>query len=236
MRHAREELERRAVQLSRLSMELTMAEQRERRRLAERMHDGLQQFLAGARFNLEMVKADIAADRHPHLKNACDLLLQAMDASRDLSAELSPPVLFLRGLPEALEWLARWMKETHGLDVEIQMDEDNHPLDGAIKVLLFQSVRELLFNVKKHAKTNSARVAMTRRDDRTIIVVKDSGTGFDPQKLWRSDIGSDKGFGLFSVRERLVLLEGTVEIESSPDRGTAVTLTVSNSRMHGPGV
>ncbi len=233
---AGEELERRARQLSRLSVELTMAEQRERRRLAERMHDGLQQFLAGARLNLEMVKTKTAADRHPSFKTAYELVLQSMDASRNLSIELSPPVLFMQGLPEALAWLGRWMGKTHGLDVEIQAETDDRPLEEAINVLLFQSVRELLFNVKKHAKTNSARVAMTRRDDRLIIVVEDSGAGFDPQKLWQYDIESDKGFGLFSVRERLVLLNGAFEIESSPDCGTTVTLTVPNSRMHGPGV
>ena len=93
-------------------------------------------------------------------------------------------------------------------------------------MLIFQSVRELLFNVKKHAHTNSARVEMTRREGRISIVVSDAGTGFDPRKLWQSEIESDKGFGLFSVRERLLLLKGTFEIESSPDCGTTATLTV----------
>ncbi len=226
MRHARDELERRAGQLSRLSVELTMSEQRERRRLAERMHDDLQQLLAGARFNLDTVKTDIAADGQPAFQNAYDLVLKSMEASRNLSAELSPPVLFRFGLSEALEWLALWMKKTHALDVEIRSDIEDCPLEEAIKVLMFQSVRELLFNVKKHAKTNSARVAATRRDGRMSIAVGDAGTGFDAKSLWESDIESDKGFGLFSVRERLLLLKGTFEIESSPDCGTTVTLTV----------
>ena len=226
MRTAHKELEHRARQLSKLTVELTMAEQRERRRLAERMHDDLQQLLVGVRFNLEIAEAGIAADRRPHLKNAYDLLLQSIDASRNLSVELSPPVLFLQGLPEALAWLARWMKKTHALDVEIQADVDDCRLDEAIKILIFQSVRELLFNVKKHAETNFARVEMTRREGQLCIVVSDAGTGFDTRKLWQSDSESGIGFGLFSVRERLALLKGTFEIESSPDCGTTATVTV----------
>jgi PAS domain S-box-containing protein len=225
MRQTQDELARRAGQLARLSIELTMVEQRERRRLAEMMHDDLQQFLAGAKLNLDMVTAETPANRQPAFKNANDLILRSLEASRTITAELSPPVLFLQGIPEAFRWLARWMKKTYALDVEIQIDEEDYRVEEVIKVLMFQSVRELLFNVTKHAKTTSARVAMTRRNDRIRIVVSDAGTGFDPQHLWQSDKETDRGFGLFSVRERLVLLKGAFEIESAPDCGTKVTLT-----------
>jgi PAS domain S-box-containing protein len=219
------ELEHRAAQLARLSLELTMAEQRERRRMAEMLHDHLQQLLAGARLNLDIAIAESDADRAPAFKNAYDLILQALEASRTLSAELSPPVLFRQGLPEAFGWLARWMKKTHALDVELQCEEVDCPVEEAIKVLLFQSVRELLFNVKKHARTACARVAMTTEGAMIKVAVSDKGAGFDPHHLDRSDCETDKGFGLFSVRERLVLLKGTFDIESRPDRGTTVTLT-----------
>ncbi|RJQ77494.1 MAG: response regulator [Desulfobacteraceae bacterium] len=225
LQKAQGELERRAAQLARLSLELTMAEQRERRRMAEMMHDHLQQLLAGARLNLDIASAETVADQAPAFKNAYDLILQSMEAARMLSTELSPPVLFRQGLPEAFGWLARWMKKTHALDVEIQIDEEDYPVEEAIKVLLFQSVRELLFNVKKHARTDSARVAMTTEGAMIKVVVSDNGSGFEPQHLEQSDCETDKGFGLFSVRERLVLLKGTFEIESSPDSGTTVTLT-----------
>ncbi|KJS32368.1 MAG: hypothetical protein VR64_07610 [Desulfatitalea sp. BRH_c12] len=225
MQKAQGELAHRAGQLARLSLELTMAEQRERRRLAETMHDHLQQLLAGARLHMDLGIAETAAEQQPAFKNAYDLILQALKATRNLSAELSPPVLFQQGLSEAFGWLARWMKKTHALDVEIEVDEGDYPVEEAVKVLLFQSVRELLFNVKKHAQTNCARVAMTHMDGRIKLVVSDTGTGFDTQTPWRTDAETDKGFGLFSVRERLVLLEGTFDIESSPGGGTTVALT-----------
>jgi PAS domain S-box-containing protein len=225
LQKAQGELEHRAAQLARLSLELTMAEQRERRRMAEMMHDHLQQLLAGARLNLDIAIAESDADRAPAFKNAYDLILQALEASRTLSAELSPPVLFRQGLPEAFGWLARWMKKTHALDVELQCDQADCPVEEAIKVLLFQSVRELLFNVKKHARTDSALVALTTVGAMIKVAVSDKGAGFDPHRLDPSDCETDKGFGLFSVRERLVLLKGTFDIESRPDRGTTVTLT-----------
>jgi PAS domain S-box-containing protein len=211
--------------LARLSKELTIAEQRERRRLAEMMHDHLQQLLAGAKLNLEMVLDETAAEHQQAFKKAYELIVQALLTSRSLSVELSPPVLFLQGLPETMRWLARWMKKTHALDVEMQVDEGDYPIEEAIKVLLFQSVRELLFNIKKHSLTHCAQVTMTRQDAMVKVVIKDSGPGFDPQILWQNDIPSDKGFGLFSVRERLVLSEGTFDIVSSPDGGTTVALT-----------
>ncbi len=79
-----------------------------------------------------------------------------------------------------------------------------------IKVLMFQSVRELLFNVTKHAKTTCARIAMTHQDAEIKIAVSDAGTGFDPQNLLRSEMETDKGLGLFSVRERFMLFKGTI--------------------------
>jgi len=169
--------------------------------------------------------AETAAEQQPAFKNAYDLILQALKASRNLSAELSPPVLFQHGLSEAFKWLARWMKKTHALEVYIHVDEGGYPVEEAVKVLLFQSVRELLFNVKKHAHTSCARVAMSRMDGRIKLVVSDTGTGFDTQTAWQVDAETDKGFGLFSVRERLVLLQGTFDIESSPGCGTTVALT-----------
>lgn len=220
------ELERRTRQLARLTSELTLAEQRERRRLAEVLHDHLQQMLAGARLNLDMLGDEYDLKAAQGFADAYHLVSQAIATARSLSSELSPPVLYLQGLSGALRWLARWMKKTHKMEVAVEADPAADPAREDLKVLLFQTVRELLFNVVKHAGSDAASVEMTRADGRTRIVVRDRGKGFDVQAFWRRRPAEEGGFGLFSIRERLALLGGRFEIAASPNGGTTATVSL----------
>jgi len=220
------ELSRRAEQLSRLTSELTLSEQRERRRLAKILHDHLQQLLVGARMSLESLAWRVADEHRPCVEQVSDLLRESIEASRSLTMELCPPVLFDGGLPQALAWLCRRMKETHGLQVELQADSQAVPGGESMGVLLFEAVRELLFNVVKHAGIDSAQVELSRQDGEYLkVVVSDCGTGFDPKYLWQSADAMVDGFGLFSIRERLSLLGGCFEVTSVPGEGTSVALT-----------
>jgi two-component system, chemotaxis family, CheB/CheR fusion protein len=220
-----QEMERRANQLARLTNELTLAEQRERRRLARILHDHLQQLLAGAKLKLEMLRDEHVETGKSELQSALQMIMESLKASRSLSAELSPPVLYQHGLDKALDWLARWMHETHGLRVDLNLDPAAAPAKEELKILLFESVRELLFNVVKHAQTRSARVDMLCHDNLTRIVIVDTGEGFDPEGLWRGESDEETGFGLINIRERLQLIGGAFEIQSRPGKGTTVILT-----------
>lgn len=220
------ELKQRNKQLVRLTNELTIAEQRERRRLADLLHDHLQQLLAGARLNLDVAIQENHSSQDSALRSAYELVSQALETSRSLSAELSPPVLHLHGLSEAFKWLARWMEKTHQLHIDLKIDSQAEPAGEELKILLFQSVRELLFNVVKHAGTNAARLEMRQQDENIVIVVNDEGKGFDSGRLWRNDRPADKAYGLFNVRERLLLLGGDFEIQSRPGRGTTTRISV----------
>jgi PAS domain S-box-containing protein len=216
-----EKSEAQAGQLRSLAAELNMAEQRERQRLAEVLHDGVQQVLVACRLRVSLLEQN----KDPGVWEACDdlsrLLEQALTLSRGLTAELSPPVLRQEGLVPALEWLARWMEETHHLKVDIQA-EGILPLDQPAKLLLFQSVRELLFNVVKHSRASTAEVQVGRTDGQVRIVVADQGAGFDPDR--NQPVGG--GLGLSSIRERIQFLGGTVAIASAPGQGSRFTLTV----------
>ena len=219
------ELEQRTRQLARLTSELTLTEQRERRRLAEMLHDHLQQILAGARLNLDILGTKLGLQEQQGFKDAYTMISDAIGASRSLASALSPPVLYLQGLSSALQWLARWMEQTHKLKVTVEADPSADPAREDLKVLLFQSVRELLFNVVKHSGSDSARVEMTRHGDRTRIAVSDPGSGFDIQAFWQKRPAIDSGFGLFNIRERLALLGGVFDLEG--DRGSGTTATLS---------
>jgi PAS domain S-box-containing protein len=224
---ANQELENRSKQLRRLSAELANAEQRERKRLANVLHDGLQQYLLAAKLQIGGL---IHPENDPVMNQTAveieRLLGDAVKVSRSLAAELSPPILHDAGLLAGLEWLSRWMSKKHGLKAEIQMEQMDAPvLADDVKVLLFEAVRELLLNVVKHAKTKSARIYLSHENSRHLrITVSDDGVGFDGSTAQVGGI-TPEGFGLFSIHERISLVGGKLEYESSPGNGARFTLT-----------
>jgi len=218
-------LEDRTTQLRALAAELVSAEERERRRLATILHDHLQQLLAGARYGLESLREGAAtSDARGAVGRIDGMLGQCMEVSRSLTAELSPPVLHEAGLAAALEWLGSWYREQHGLTVILDVDESAAIDTGDYRILMFQSVRELLFNVVKHAGVKEARVKAFRgQDGRVRIVVSDEGIGFDPAAAL-ARAGTTVGFGLFRVYERMAMFGGELQMESSPGSGSRFTL------------
>ncbi len=226
LRDANDQLAHRATQLRALAGELTLAEQRERRRMAKVLHDHLQQLLVGAKFRLTVLGRHADPVVQEATREVAQLLDESIRSSRSLTAELSPPILHEGGLIPGLEWLARSMTDKHGLLVDLSYDEDLPPMAEDVKVLLFESVRELLFNAVKHAKVGSAGLNIRTLDEGLLrITVSDAGPGFDSGKLKQAG-EAGAGFGLFSIRERLDLIGGMFEIHSAPGQGSRFMLTV----------
>jgi signal transduction histidine kinase len=213
--------ERRAQQLREMTLELTQAEQRERRRLAQVLHDHLQQLLVAAKMQLGGLLTRVGGEDQATVRGLVDLMNEAVASSRSLTVELSPPVLYEGGLVPALRWLGRRMHEQHNLEVEIDAEQDIETETEDLRVVLFLSVRELLFNVAKHAQTPRAVVRLGRENGRITAEVEDGGPGFDPEAAERATAG---GFGLFSIRERLRALGGDLAIDSAPGRGARMKL------------
>ncbi|MBE0534022.1 MAG: PAS domain S-box protein [Phycisphaerae bacterium] len=225
------ELRRRADQLAHLASQLTLAEQRERNRLATVLHDHLQQLLVAAKFGLDEVSyAASDAEIKKAVGEVRQLLDESIVASRSLTVELSPTILHEAGLAAGLEWLARWMKHKHGLTVQVDTRKDAATDREDIRILLFESVRELLFNVVKHSGTDSAKVTLVRSAEFLEITVSDEGAGFDPDQAEGQEGKMASGLGLFSIRERLELLGGSLQIESAPGRGSRFVLRAPAAR------
>ena len=217
--------EKRAAQLRALALELTNAEQRERMRIAQILHDHLQQLLVGVKINLNLLgKRSDGPDEVQNFQQVNDLLDQSIRATRSLAVELNPPVLYYGGFLTALRWLANWMKDTHDIRVDIEAEEDSEPRAENIRIILFQVVRELLLNVVKHAMVHSASIKVCRdKKGRVKIIVADNGVGFDPENVFSKE-RSQGGFGLFNIRERLDLLGGELQVESAPGKGSRFSL------------
>lgn len=208
-----------------LASQLVLTEQRERRRLADELHDYLAQLLVASKINLARLRrmqdpAEIEALLHETEKQLND----SLNYTRTLVAELSPAVLYEAGLGPAVEWLADQMRKQE-LCVTVERDDESFPLTEDRQILVFQTIRELLFNVVKHAQTHEAKVTLSSDETGLVVTISDAGIGFDAanSSFEPSEAGQ---YGLFSIRERLEAIGGSFEIESSPGFGTIATLRV----------
>jgi PAS domain S-box-containing protein len=215
--------ERRARDLRRLAAQLEVVEHRERERLAGILHDELQQVLFAAKMRLSTVLARNEPALGRELAAVERLLDQSMIISRHLSQELSPRVLERGTLTEVLQWLGGWFGENHGLSVTVEARGKVPRLSKALRLFLFQAVRELLLNVVKHSGVKEARIAVSKRRGWLTIEVADGGQGFEPAAV---DLDNPRSFGLFKIRERLTALDGRMDMEAVPDGGARVRLLV----------
>ncbi len=215
------ELRHRARQLQKLTLEMSEAEDRERRRMAEILHDDLQQVLAAAKFHLSLVRNGVRHD--PPLRSITaeidHMLKDAVEKSRNLSHELSPAVMHLGDFSETLRWLADEVQTKHGLVVYVH---GHMPLESeGLKAFLYRAIQELLFNVVKHARVKEAAIRVRRLGRYVCLKVSDRGRGFDPQALTET-----AGFGLLSIRERIELLGGRMRIRSAEGQGSTFFIMV----------
>ena len=209
-------------QLRRLASEISLAEEKERRRIASELHDGTIQNLALAKIKLgEFEKGRASKGHGTTLDEIRELLELSIHDARSLIFELSPPVLYELGLGAAVEWLGEQFQARYGITCRVATGQGETPLHVDIEVILFQVLRELLVNVVKHANATRVDVSLRRLGDRLALQVRDDGDGFDAAAVITGS-GSG-GFGLFNIRERLQLLGATFEIESGP--GTTVMVT-----------
>jgi signal transduction histidine kinase len=140
-----------------------------------------------------------------------------------LIAEISPPVLYELGFELAVKRLIEEFREKYDIVFNFVNDKLNKPVNKDMGFILFKSVRELLFNVTKHAKAHRVKVSILREGDNIRIDVEDDGVGFDYSKDYFLE-NKDSGFGLFNIRERLEYMGGCLEVRSKPDHGTRITL------------
>ena len=223
---ARKQLDSDVTQLRSLASQLSLTEERERRRLATQLHDHIGQSLIISKAKLdEQRTSDVPSELAKVLEEVCEYLSQVIQDTRTLTFDLSPPVLYLVGFEAAAEqWLTDEIQKKHDIKTEFEDDGQHKPLDDDIRIVLFRNVRELLINVVKHARAKSVKLSIHRSDTNIHVCVEDDGIGFDPDKVKSSAAASGK-FGLFSIRERLEQLGGHVEIDSIPGGGSGIVMT-----------
>ncbi len=221
-----EEILRNREELRRLASELSLAEQRERQRVAAELHDGVSQMLSSACLRLGILRETaLPASTGESLEIIDQIVGDTLRQVRSLTFELSCPMLSELGLAAALEELCATMSRAYTVRFVFAGDTRPLPLPCDQQVVLYRSVRELLINVMKHAEARSARVELEYHADQLRIRIADDGKGFDATMAGRG-FSPSGGFGLFNLREYSHHAGGTLEIKSEPDRGTQVALTI----------
>jgi len=211
-------VQRSQERLRALMTELVLVEERERRRLALDLHDGLSQTIALIKIKLSALRPGLGEHLAPSLDEIVDLVEQADGSARSITFELSPPVLHDLGLQPAVEWLVENIKTRYGIEIVLEVDGRPEPADENTRVILFRSIRELLINAAKHARARRVHVRLACQADHLDAAVADDGIGMNP---FEPEV---KGTGLFTIQERMASVGGSMRIDSEPGRGTQVHL------------
>lgn len=231
-----QKVQEKTEEVRRLASDLTKAVQRERHRISHILHDDLQQRIYAIQMQLAFLHYEIEKGNETARNELLEVekqLAEVLEITRHLSIDLSPPILQNEGLAQAIIWLASQMQQRYGLLIEMEMEEDFVLPDKDLHVLLFNCVRELLFNAVKHSGASQAAVKLHRMDAGLRIEVGDDGRGF-PVRVTAGQLSSElsgddtlqASFGLPTIRHQLSLFGGQMEIESEPGAGTQITLFV----------
>ncbi len=229
-KQAEQKIQEYQQRLKALASQLTVTEETERHRIAADLHDHVGQSLALARMQIAAANKSVSDDGlTAKLDDVSEILLRTVQDVRHLMFDLSSPTMHELGLRPAIsEWLEEQIEKRCGIKTKFFDDigyRHKIALDENVRAILFRNVRELLTNVVKHAQANQVSVSTEITDGVLTIVVQDDGVGFDHSSEIQS-VKSDGGFGLFSIKERMADLGGTLEIESEPGKACRAVLSV----------
>lgn len=211
--------------LGKLVAELGKARETERQKIANDLHDQIGQNLVLAIMKLGSLERSVAKNQVTMVHEIHQLINEVIGETRSLVFDLYPPVLRDLGLRAALEWLVERISATYGLHCVAEIISMPKSLPRDVAETLFQAVRELLINVAKHARAKQARVIFRGGGRSMLIQVVDDGQGFEPARISVLNLKRG-GFGLLSMRERLALLGGNMDVDSAPGHGTNITITL----------
>lgn len=209
-----------------LASQLSLSEERQRRHIAANLHDHISQWLAISILKLDILRENIPPGHTDQVDDIAGAIHQTIASIRSMIFDLSSPTLYRFGLEAAVfEFMSDLFKKHESIGYEFISDKKPKNISQDISVLLFQAVRELLFNVVKYAKATKVIVEVKTDGSGIIINVSDDGIGFDVNKV--GTFHRKGGFGIFNIVERLDYIGGNLDIQSEPGKGSRFTLKAS---------
>jgi signal transduction histidine kinase len=215
---------RNAQDLQRLSARLITAQEEERRSIARELHDEVGQVLTAVKVELSIAQRSLEASGCPArlLEDSQSITERALYTVRDLSHLLHPSLLEDLGLPAAIDWYLRGFGRRHELRVELLHEGMDGRLRREAEANIYRIVQEALTNVAKHAQASKCRVYLQRLPTTVLVTIEDDGRGFDVAEVEQA--GTQRGLGLIGIRERVWQVQGTLRLETSPGKGTRLTV------------
>ena len=211
-------------QLRRLAAELSLTEARERREIASDLHDHIGQALAYAYQKVSMLQGNsIFSGMEDDFSEVLSILDQTIRYTRNLTVEISPPVLYELPFLDALHWLSEHSAKKYKQKIKVTCNGEQKKIADDVRSFIFKSIQELIRNVYKHAQTEKIEINLTYFPEHFTIKVIDKGIGMDVEKYSAMQSYTDC-FGLFSIKERLSYIGGSLHIESFPAKGTTVKI------------
>jgi PAS domain S-box-containing protein len=213
------------IKLKRLNSELSITEERERRKIAEFLHDGISQILSLANIKLSTIPtSDQNLKTVQTITESIELINSAISQTRSLTYDLSPPILYELGLIPAIQWKLEQIENKHQISTFLKNNVDKIEINIDVRMLVFRIVSELLTNVIKHANADSIAIEVSVKQKKLYISVFDNGKGFNFRKITKST--NQNEFGLFSIKERLDSVHGTLYFESGKLAGTKAVVQI----------
>jgi len=206
-----------------LAAELALAEEQERQRIASGLHDDIGQQLALFKIQFRSLQSSLPPTHLESSRELQSLLDAIIHSVRSLTFDFCSPTLYRFGILAAIEQLCENLKKEHDIDTNFMETGSIGQLSEAVRITMYQNVRELIHNIVKHARATHVTISVRAEEKMLAICVEDNGVGFDPDQV-NPESRTMTGFGLFSIRERLEYLGGKIETWSAPGRGTRVTL------------
>jgi len=224
-----EDIKEYQAKLRLLSSELVLAEEKERRKIAIEIHDRIGHALANCRMKLGRLQSEVEQLAELNIVSEIrGLIEQSIEDTQTLTFSISPHILYDVGLEAAVDWLAEQAETDHGINFEFIDDMADKPLSTSSGVLLYQIVRELVFNVVKHSNADKSRITINKVEGNIVITIQDNGVGFKTEETLSDTVNQwysrGKKFGLFSVRERLRNVNGELKIFSEKGKGCRITI------------
>lgn len=212
-----------------LAIELSVTQEKERRHIAEEIHDFLGQTLSLCKLKLEQLRKSVSSENHSEtICGVLEHMNKVIQYSRTLTIELSPLILYEVGLKATLEWLTEHFSKEYNIVCTFHDDGKGDKflksMSEQTRIILFHAVREVLVNIVKHAQASNASVTLQRESNVLKIIIEDDGVGYDPSMV------GNECFGIFSTRERLATLNGALCIDRKTDKGTVVSLVLPCKR------
>jgi|SoiMethySBSTD1v2_1073268.scaffolds.fasta_scaffold1360786_1 signal transduction histidine kinase len=195
-------------------------QEQECKRISRELHDGPLQDIAALVVKIEFMRARSAASAPTasELQELQQQVAQIGHTIRLISHNLHPSILELLGLSGALNALCSEFQQ-HGLRVRLEIPKENPRIDEQARLCLYRIAQEALHNVVRHARCDSAAVKLRQGERSIVLTITDHGTGFDSKQR-------RYGLGLISMKERVTLMQGSLDVHSIPGRGTQIRVTV----------